>query len=136
MKLRLAVGVACYCFVGIHRPSQKAMQSLIVYVYSGMSVEASLSTSQTLHSKQPRNVSTAFTDHCFTVLTVGLTLFNCCLYVGTGPRDGTISACNGCVTVVKSSTIPICTYDLLYELRFLLLGMGLIEITRRNSKRV
>ena len=32
----------------------------------------------THHSMQPRSVSTAFTDHCFTVVTVGLTRFNYC----------------------------------------------------------
>ena len=88
------------------------------------------------------------TDHCFTVFTVGLTRFNCCLQsrhqVNHGvvraaewcATDGTVRTLEGCVTMVKSSTIPSCTCHLLYELRHLFLWIGFIKITRHNNKRV
>ena len=50
--------------------------------------------------------------------------------------DGTVRTLDGCVTMVKSSTIPSCTCHLLYELRHLFLWIGFIKITRHNNKRV
>ena len=48
--------------------------------------------------------------------------------------DGTKGAIDGYITVVKTSTIPSGTCDLLYELRHLFLRI--IEITRHNIKRI
>ena len=96
-----------------------------------------------------RERSTAFTDHCFTVFTVGLVGHTSTVVckrhkVNHGvvrtaewcTRDGTVGTLDGCETMVKSSTIPSCTCRLLCELRHLFLQIGPIEITRHNNKRV
>ena len=112
-----------------------------------MSVAASLNTPQSEHSKQPRSVSTAFSDHYFTFSRLVYTLqllfvsrhkVNKCVVLAAEwcAKDGTIGAFDGCITVVKFSTIPSCTRDLLYKRRHLFLRIYLIEMTRHNNKRI